>query len=101
MAFLDGNQTLRLCEPMKQYIEARGGQVLLNKPLASTLHTKTEDFFCQGGYSRVRFTVGSFGTPGSTGLCPGIETNEDGSVKHFLMRDGEKVVADEYISSVS
>ncbi|OLQ10259.1 Phytoene dehydrogenase, chloroplastic/chromoplastic [Symbiodinium microadriaticum] len=64
MAFLDGNQTLRLCEPMKQYIEARGGQVLLNKPLAS------------------------------------IETNEDGSVKHFLMRDGEKVVADEYISSV-
>ncbi|CAE7461627.1 PDS [Symbiodinium sp. CCMP2592] len=64
MAFLDGNQTLRLCEPMKQYIEARGGQVLLNKPLAS------------------------------------IETNEDGSVKHFLMRDGEKVVADEYITSV-
>ena len=37
MAFLDGNQTERLCEPMKQYIEARGGQVLLNKPLASLL----------------------------------------------------------------
>ena len=35
MAFLDGNQTLRLCEPLKQYIEARGGQVLLDQPLAS------------------------------------------------------------------
>eukprot|EP00438_Fugacium_kawagutii_P004005 Skav228101 [mRNA] locus=scaffold4074:91466:93841:+ [translate_table: standard] len=30
MAFIDGNQTERLCEPMKQYIEERGGQVLLN-----------------------------------------------------------------------
>ncbi|CAE7359131.1 PDS [Symbiodinium natans] len=64
MAFLDGNQTLRLCEPLKQYIEARGGQVLLDQPLAS------------------------------------IETNEDGSVKHFRMRNGKNVVADEYISSV-
>ena len=25
MAFLDGNQPQRLCEPLKQYIEARGG----------------------------------------------------------------------------
>lgn len=33
MAFLDGNQPQRLCEPLKQYIEARGGKVLLNKPL--------------------------------------------------------------------
>eukprot|EP00951_Prasinocladus_malaysianus_P032818 scaffold321453_cov53-Prasinocladus_malaysianus.AAC.1 len=32
-AFLDGNFPERLCEPLKQYIEARGGQVLLNKPL--------------------------------------------------------------------
>jgi len=37
MAFIDGNQTERLCEPMKQYIEERGGQVLLNQPLASFL----------------------------------------------------------------
>lgn len=37
MAFIDGNQTERLCEPMKQYIEARGGQVLTNQPLASYL----------------------------------------------------------------
>ena len=37
MAFIDGNQTERLCEPMKQYIEERGGQVLLNQPLASVL----------------------------------------------------------------
>ena len=37
MAFIDGNQTERLCEPMKQYIEERGGQVLLNQPLASLL----------------------------------------------------------------
>lgn len=64
MAFIDGNQTERLCEPMKQYIEERGGQVLLNQPLAS------------------------------------IETNEDGSVKCFKMRDGQEIVADEYVSSV-
>jgi 15-cis-phytoene desaturase len=37
MAFIDGNQTERLCEPMQQYIEERGGQVLLNQPLASVL----------------------------------------------------------------
>jgi len=33
MAFLDGNQTLRLCAPLKEYIEARGGQVLCSKIL--------------------------------------------------------------------
>ena len=27
MAFLDGNQPDRLCEPMKKHIEARGGEV--------------------------------------------------------------------------
>ena len=64
MAFIDGNQTERLCEPMKQYIEARGGQVLTNQPLAS------------------------------------IETNEDGSVRCFKMRDGKEIIADEYVSSV-
>ena len=53
MAFLDGNQPERLCEPMKQYIEARGGQVLTKQPVKE------------------------------------IVTNEDGSVKHLLMRSGE------------
>jgi 15-cis-phytoene desaturase len=33
MAFLDGNQTERLCEPMKQHIEARGGQVRTGSPV--------------------------------------------------------------------
>jgi 15-cis-phytoene desaturase len=64
MAFLDGNQTERLCEPMKQYIEARGGVVRCDQPLAS------------------------------------IVTNDDGSVKHFLMRSGEEVTADEYVTTV-
>lgn len=43
MAFIDGNQTERLCEPMKQYIEARGGQVLTNQPLASYLDAVAGD----------------------------------------------------------
>ena len=33
MAFIDGGQSERLCEPLKQYIEARGGEVRLNAPL--------------------------------------------------------------------
>ena len=32
-AFLDGNFPERLCRPMVDYIEARGGRVLLEKPL--------------------------------------------------------------------
>lgn len=64
MAFLDGNQPERLCEPMKQYIEARGGSVRTKSPVKE------------------------------------IVTNEDGSVKHLLMRTGEIVVADEYISAM-
>lgn len=64
MAFLDGNQPDRLCEPMKQHIEARGGKVLLNAPIKE------------------------------------IVTNDDGSVSHLLLRSGEKIVADEYISAM-
>ena len=64
MAFLDGNQPERLCAPMKEYIEKRGGQVLTQQPVKE------------------------------------IVTNEDGSVKHLLMRSGEIVVADEYISAM-
>ncbi|KAJ1627978.1 hypothetical protein T492DRAFT_1021345 [Pavlovales sp. CCMP2436] len=33
MAFLDGNQPDRVCAPMKEYIEARGGKVLTSMPL--------------------------------------------------------------------
>eukprot|EP00586_Coscinodiscus_wailesii_P011162 CAMPEP_0172495904 /NCGR_PEP_ID=MMETSP1066-20121228/79715_1 /TAXON_ID=671091 /ORGANISM="Coscinodiscus wailesii, Strain CCMP2513" /LENGTH=571 /DNA_ID=CAMNT_0013267911 /DNA_START=327 /DNA_END=2042 /DNA_ORIENTATION=+ len=64
MAFLDGNQPDRLCEPMKQYIEARGGKVLTGVPVKE------------------------------------IVTNEDKTVKHLLMRSGETIVADEYISAM-
>jgi len=64
MAFLDGNQPDRVCEPMKQHIEARGGSVLLNSPIKE------------------------------------IVTNDDGSIKHLLLRSGEKVVSDEYVSAM-
>lgn len=63
MAFLDGNQTDRLCEPVKNYVEARGGKVRVGTPME-------------------RFVL-----------------NEDGSVKHLLLRGGETVVADEYVSA--
>jgi 15-cis-phytoene desaturase len=33
MAFLDGNPPERLCEPIVEYVTARGGEVLLNSPL--------------------------------------------------------------------
>lgn len=64
MAFLDGNQPDRLCEPMKQHIEKNGGKVLTSAPIKE------------------------------------IVTNDDGTVKHLLMRSGEKIVADEYVSAM-
>lgn len=64
MAFLDGNQPDRLCEPMKQHVEANGGKVVLKSPVKE------------------------------------IVTNDDGSVKHLLMRSGETVEADEYVSAM-
>ena len=64
MAFLDGNQPDRVCEPMKQHIEARGGKIVMNSPIKE------------------------------------LVTNDDGTIKHLLMRSGEKVVADEYISAM-
>jgi 15-cis-phytoene desaturase len=33
MAFLDGNQPDRLCQPMKEHVEARGGKINLNSPI--------------------------------------------------------------------
>merc|ERR1719148_80622 len=64
MAFLDGNQPDRVCAPMKEYIETRGGKVFNDSPVKE------------------------------------IVTNEDGSVKHLLMRSGETVEADEYVSAM-
>lgn len=64
MAFLDGNQPDRLCAPLKEYIEARGGKVRIKSPVKE------------------------------------IQTNPDGSVKALLLRSGETIVADEYISAV-
>merc|ERR1711871_1863814 len=64
MAFLDGNQPERLCKPMKDYIEERGGEVRINAAVKE------------------------------------IVTNDDGSVKHLLMRSGEIIEADEYISAM-
>ena len=64
MAFLDGNQPDRLCAPMKEYIEARGGEVRVSAPVKE------------------------------------IVTNADGSVKHLLLRSGEVIIADEYISAM-
>ena len=55
MAFLDGNQPDRVCAPMKEFIESKGGSVTMEKPLKE------------------------------------IVTNEDGSVKHLVMRDGSIV----------
>lgn len=34
MAFLDGNQPQRLCAPLREYIESRGGEVRLDSPFA-------------------------------------------------------------------
>lgn len=64
MAFLDGNQPDRLCAPMVDHIEARGGKIVMNSPVKE------------------------------------IVTEEDGSIKHLLLRSGEKIVADEYVSAM-
>ena len=64
MAFLDGNQPDRLCKPMVNHIQARGGSVVTSAPVQE------------------------------------IVTAEDGSIEYLLMRSGEKVVADEYVSAL-
>jgi 15-cis-phytoene desaturase len=68
-AFLDGNQPDRLCKPMKDHIEARGGEVFVGQPVAEIV---TED--------------GDGSTPPK--------------VSHLLLRSGEKVYADEYVSAM-
>jgi 15-cis-phytoene desaturase len=42
IAFLDGSPTERLCEPLKEYIEARGGQVRTGAPVTRILLNKDE-----------------------------------------------------------
>ncbi|KAK6128085.1 hypothetical protein DH2020_038168 [Rehmannia glutinosa] len=61
MAFLDGNPPERLCMPIVDHIESRGGQVRLN--------------------SRIQK----------------IELNEDGSVKSFILNDGNVIEGDAYV----
>ena len=63
-AFLDGNQPDRLCAPMVESIERKGGHVYMNKPLER------------------------------------IDVEADGSVEKLVLRGGEEVVADEYVSAM-
>merc|ERR1712087_816982 len=64
MAFLDGNQSDRLCKPMADHIEKNGGKIVMSAPVKE------------------------------------IVTNDDGTIDHLLLRSGEKIVADEYISAM-
>mmetsp|Transcript_14786 Transcript_14786/g.34203 ORF Transcript_14786/g.34203 Transcript_14786/m.34203 type:complete len:617 (+) Transcript_14786:178-2028(+) len=66
MAFLDGNQPDRLCAPMQEHIEARGGKVIMESPIQEIV----------------------------------IDEADGKSIKHLLLRSGEKVVADEYVSAM-
>ncbi|OMO75904.1 TATA-box binding protein [Corchorus capsularis] len=61
MAFLDGNPPERLCMPVVNHIESRGGEVRLNSRLKK------------------------------------IELNDDGTVKSFLLSNGNKIEADAYV----
>jgi len=64
MAFLDGNQPDRLCQPMADHVERSGGRIQLSSPVKE------------------------------------IVTNDDGTIQHLLLRSGEEVVADEYVSAM-
>uniref|UniRef100_A0A6V0AJ18 Amine oxidase n=1 Tax=Pseudo-nitzschia australis TaxID=44445 RepID=A0A6V0AJ18_9STRA len=66
MAFLDGNQPDRLCAPMKEHIEARGGSVIMNSPIKEIV----------------------------------VDEADGKSIKHLLLRSGEEIVADEYVSAM-
>ncbi len=64
MAFLDGNQPDRLCKPLKDYIEGRGGRVLTGVPIEE------------------------------------IVVKENNDIDYLRLRNGEKVIADEYVSAM-
>ncbi|KAL3825045.1 hypothetical protein ACJIZ3_021074 [Penstemon smallii] len=61
MAFLDGSPPERLCEPIAEHIQSRGGQVRLD--------------------SRIKK----------------IDLNEDGTVKGFILSNGDVIKADAYV----
>ena len=54
MAFLDGNQPDRLCAPMKDYVEARGGEVRTKAPVKAI---ETDD--ATGAVTGLRMRDGS------------------------------------------
>ena len=64
IAFLDGSPTERLCEPLREYIEARGGTVRTDAPLKRIL------------------------------------VNNDKTVAGLLLKGGEVVTADTYVSAM-
>lgn len=43
IAFLDGSPTERLCEPLREYIESRGGRVVVDAPLTRILINNDDD----------------------------------------------------------
>ena len=64
-AFLDGNQPDRLCEPMREYIESKGGSVRLGAAVGKLIIDK-----------------------------------DNNNIKSLLLRSGDVITADEYISAV-
>lgn len=49
MAFLDGPPPTRLCQPMVDYIRARGGEVILNAPVREfVLHREVREMAIDG-----------------------------------------------------
>ncbi len=69
IAFLDGSPTERLCQPIVEHFQARGGEIQMERPLKQ------------------------------------IVLNDDGTVRHFVMRGlngaaDEIVVADAYVSAM-
>lgn len=43
IAFLDGSPTERLCEPLKEYIQERGGIIRTDSPVTKILLNKEDD----------------------------------------------------------
>ena len=66
IAFLDGSPTERLCEPLKNYIEERGGHIRLDAPVKRII----------------------------------VNEDEEHSVAGLLLKGGEIVSADYYISAM-
>ena len=85
MAFLDGPPPTRLCQPMVDYITARGGEVILNAPVREfVLHREVRemaiDGFRLGNVSRgaVEWLAGSTTTTITTTTTTTTTTTADG-----------------------